>query len=97
MRRAQNQGYSGSNGDFPPDKVAARAVLALQTPAFPPGIGVDAQARAGTPKLAEILGVRVVIENKPGGGTLLARPSRPMPASTWRTFLTRPVLTGPAT
>ena len=40
--------------------------------AFPPGIGVDAQARAVTPKLAEILGVPVVIENKPGGGTLLA-------------------------
>lgn len=40
--------------------------------AFPPGIGVDAQARAVTPKLAELLGVPVVIENKPGGGTLLA-------------------------
>lgn len=40
--------------------------------AFPPGIGVDAQARAVTPKLSEILGVPVVIENKPGGGTLLA-------------------------
>jgi tripartite-type tricarboxylate transporter receptor subunit TctC len=40
--------------------------------AFPPGIGVDAQARAVTPKLAEILGVPVIIENKPGGGTLLA-------------------------
>ncbi len=40
--------------------------------AFPPGIGVDAQARAVTPKLAEILGVPVVIENKPGGGTMLA-------------------------
>jgi tripartite-type tricarboxylate transporter receptor subunit TctC len=40
--------------------------------AFPPGVGVDAQARAVTPKLAEILGVPVVIENKPGGGTLLA-------------------------
>jgi tripartite-type tricarboxylate transporter receptor subunit TctC len=40
--------------------------------AFPPGIGVDAQARAVTPKLAELLGVPVIIENKPGGGTLLA-------------------------
>lgn len=40
--------------------------------AFPPGIGVDAQARAVTPRLAELLGVPVVIENKPGGGTLLA-------------------------
>jgi tripartite-type tricarboxylate transporter receptor subunit TctC len=40
--------------------------------AFPPGIGVDAQARAVTPRLSELLGVPVVIENKPGGGTLLA-------------------------
>jgi len=40
--------------------------------AFPPGGGVDAQARTVTPKLAEILGVPVVIENRPGGGTLLA-------------------------
>lgn len=40
--------------------------------AFPPGIGVDAQARAVTPRLAELLGVPVVIENRPGGGTLLA-------------------------
>ncbi|UUX97072.1 tripartite tricarboxylate transporter substrate binding protein [Aquabacterium sp. J223] len=40
--------------------------------AFPPGAGVDAQARAVTPKLAELLGVPVVIENRPGGGTLLA-------------------------
>ena len=40
--------------------------------AFPPGIGVDAQARAVTPKLAEVLGVPVIIDNRPGGGTLLA-------------------------
>jgi tripartite-type tricarboxylate transporter receptor subunit TctC len=40
--------------------------------AFPPGVGVDAQARAVTPKLSELLGVPVVIENRPGGGTLLA-------------------------
>ena len=40
--------------------------------AFSPGIGVDAHARAVTPKLAEILGVQVLIDNKPGGGTLLA-------------------------
>ncbi|MBT9594788.1 MAG: tripartite tricarboxylate transporter substrate binding protein [Vitreoscilla sp.] len=40
--------------------------------AFPPGVGVDAQARAVTPKLAELLGTTVVIENRPGGGTLLA-------------------------
>ena len=40
--------------------------------AFPAGIGVDAQARAVTPKLSEILGVPVVIDNKPGAGTLIA-------------------------
>lgn len=40
--------------------------------AFPPGIGVDAQARAVTPKLAELLGVPVVIDNKPGAGTIIA-------------------------
>ena len=40
--------------------------------AFPPGIGVDAQARAVIPKLADILGVPVVIDNKPGAGTLVA-------------------------
>lgn len=40
--------------------------------AFPAGAGVDAQARAVQPKLSELLGVPVVIENRPGGGTLLA-------------------------
>lgn len=53
--------------DFPVKGKPIRVIVA-----FPPGIGVDAQARAVTPKLAEILGVPVVIENKPGGGTLLA-------------------------
>ncbi len=40
--------------------------------AFPAGAGVDAQARAVQQKLGEVLGTTVVIENKPGGGTLLA-------------------------
>ena len=53
--------------EFPIKDKPVRVIVA-----FPPGIGVDAQARAVTPKLAEILGVPVVIENKPGGGTLLA-------------------------
>lgn len=53
--------------DFPIKGKPIRVIVA-----FPPGVGVDAQARAVTPKLAEILGVPVVIENKPGGGTLLA-------------------------
>jgi tripartite-type tricarboxylate transporter receptor subunit TctC len=39
---------------------------------FPAGIGVDAQARAVTPKLSELLGVPVVIDNKPGAGTLIS-------------------------
>lgn len=53
--------------EFPTKGKPIRVIVA-----FPPGIGVDAQARAVTPKLAELLGVPVVIENKPGGGTLLA-------------------------
>lgn len=53
--------------EFPQKDKPVRVIVA-----FPPGIGVDAQARAVTPKLAELLGVPVVIENKPGGGTLLA-------------------------
>ena len=53
--------------DWPAKGKAIRVVVA-----FPPGIGVDAQARAVTPKLAELLGVPVVVDNKPGAGTLLA-------------------------
>jgi tripartite-type tricarboxylate transporter receptor subunit TctC len=40
--------------------------------AFPPGAGPDAMARVALPKLAEELGVPVIIENKPGAGTVLA-------------------------
>jgi tripartite-type tricarboxylate transporter receptor subunit TctC len=53
--------------DFPVKGRPIRVIVA-----FPPGVGVDAQARAVTPKLSELLGVPVVVENKPGGGTLLA-------------------------
>lgn len=53
--------------DFPVKDKPIRVVVA-----FPPGMGVDGQARAVTPKLAEILGVPVVVENRPGAGTLLA-------------------------
>ncbi len=53
--------------EFPIKGKAIRVVVA-----FPPGIGVDAQARAVTPRLSEILGVPVVIDNRPGGGTLIA-------------------------
>jgi tripartite-type tricarboxylate transporter receptor subunit TctC len=40
--------------------------------AFPPGAGPDAMARVAMAKLTEELGVPVVIENKPGAGTVLA-------------------------
>ena len=56
-----------AQAEFPIKGKPIRVVVA-----FPPGIGVDAQARAVTPRLAELLGVPVVIENRPGGGTLLA-------------------------
>ena len=52
---------------FPIAGKAVRVVIS-----FPAGIGVDAQARAVTPKLSELLGVPVVIDNKPGAGTLIA-------------------------
>lgn len=53
--------------DFPIKDRPIRVIVA-----FPPGGGVDAQARAVAPKLSETLGVPVVVENKPGGGTLVA-------------------------
>ena len=40
--------------------------------AFPPGAGPDAMARVAMNKLAEELGTPVIIENKPGAGTVLA-------------------------
>lgn len=40
--------------------------------AFPPGGGADGQARAVSQRLGEILGTTVVVENRPGAGTLLA-------------------------
>jgi tripartite-type tricarboxylate transporter receptor subunit TctC len=56
-----------AQAEFPVKGKPIRVIVA-----FPPGIGVDAQARAVTPRLSELLGVPVVIENRPGGGTLLA-------------------------
>ena len=53
--------------DFPIKDKPIRVIIA-----FPPGGGVDAQARVVAPKLAETFGVPVIVENKPGGGTLLA-------------------------
>ena len=38
---------------------------------FTPGGGTDLQARRIVPALAEAFGVSVVVENKPGGGTLI--------------------------
>ena len=40
--------------------------------AFPPGAGPDAMARTMLPKLSEVLGVPVIIESKPGAGTVIA-------------------------
>ena len=40
--------------------------------AFPPGAGPDAMARTMLPKISEVLGVPVIIESKPGGGTVIA-------------------------
>jgi tripartite-type tricarboxylate transporter receptor subunit TctC len=40
--------------------------------AFPPGAGPDAMSRVLIPKLVEQLGVPVVIDNRPGAGTLVA-------------------------
>ncbi|MBL0422955.1 tripartite tricarboxylate transporter substrate binding protein [Ramlibacter sp. AW1] len=39
---------------------------------FPPGAGPDAMARVLIPKLQEQLGVPVVIDNRPGAGTLVS-------------------------
>ena len=52
---------------FPIKDKAIRVVLA-----FPPGSTADAQARAVAPKMAELLGVPVEIDNRPGGGPLFA-------------------------
>jgi tripartite-type tricarboxylate transporter receptor subunit TctC len=40
--------------------------------AFPPGAGPDAMARTMLPKMSELLGVPVIIESKPGAGTVIA-------------------------
>lgn len=53
--------------DFPAKGRTMRVVVP-----FPPGGGVDGQARTVAQRLAEILGTPVVIDNRPGGGTLVA-------------------------
>ncbi len=44
---------------------------------FPPGGPADTAARIITPKMSSILGVPVVIVNKPGGGGRWGRPTWP--------------------
>lgn len=53
--------------EFPVKGKPVRIVVA-----FPPGAGPDAMARVAMNKLAEELGTPVVVENKPGAGTVLA-------------------------
>jgi tripartite-type tricarboxylate transporter receptor subunit TctC len=53
--------------DFPVKGKPIRIIVS-----FPPGAGPDAMARIMLPKLGEVLGTPVVIENRPGGGTLIS-------------------------
>jgi tripartite-type tricarboxylate transporter receptor subunit TctC len=53
--------------DFPIKGKPVRIIVS-----FPPGAGPDSMARVLLPKLSEVLGVPVVIENKPGAGTVLS-------------------------
>lgn len=53
--------------DFPIKGKPIRIIVS-----FPPGAGPDAMARIMLPKLGEVLGTPVVIENRPGGGTLIS-------------------------
>lgn len=53
--------------DFPAKGRTIRVVVP-----FPAGGGVDGQARSVAQRLTEILGTPVVIDNRPGGGTLIA-------------------------
>ena len=59
-----------SSGVTPAQEYPARA-LRLVVP-FPPGGGTDGAARALSQRLAEALGQAVVVENRPGGGGLVA-------------------------
>ncbi|HSV82717.1 MAG TPA: tripartite tricarboxylate transporter substrate binding protein [Ramlibacter sp.] len=60
-------GASAQAQEFPIPGKAVRIIVS-----FPPGAGPDAMARLLLPKLSEQLGVPVVIENKPGAGTLIS-------------------------
>ena len=46
---------------------------------FPPGGGGDVQTRLVAQKMGEKLGQTVIVDNKPGAGTAIVRPSSPTP------------------
>lgn len=58
---------AGAATDFPQPGKPIRVIVA-----FTAGAGADTQARAVAQALGQVLGTTVVVENKPGAGTLLA-------------------------